>query len=617
MTLFKLIALSFLCTTLLLVSSGESQELHSQTVWSAERRAAPANDSTDYQPSTIVLSGPILDATARGEVKKYAILLFPFDLVFDNMWNSSQGIATRDAQFALSELARLTSGRVSIDQRRIISISGQARGNDRVEDIASEIRNRVPVGLTAGTIKIEPPFIGNYVWSVTRQPNSLSIDGFVPSEEAKKIIFTDAATKFPDLTIMDKSVVANGAPSNFVAATNVGLSQLKYVDFGSAGLSDNNYSVAIGNDKSSGAFTTAMLEALKTGATTSLPNGFEANSFDSALTLNKDPSSVDFLFATDRKREDDGLIVNFGSARSTSLTFGAVRVHVPDKHHIGNIELPEQHFFFGIQLGRDNIDPEKHFVITERKVLDIETWKKLLSGRSDEALVFVHGYNTSFNDSVYRFAQVIYDLQYKGNAILFSWPSMGNLLSYERDRNSALFARDHFIELLNLLERDMGVKKVHILAHSMGNFLALDALSGYARTSSPPNIAQLIMAAPDIDADQYTQDAANISRIVSGMTLYASANDAAIKLSHTLAQGKRAADIENGTPIIAEGVDAIDVSAIGSEVLGVKDHNMFAENRSLIDDISLVLQGKRPPRLAQIRGMPRNVNPPTFWEYVP
>ena len=101
------------------------------------------------------------------------------------------------------------------------------------------------------------------------------------------------------------------------------------------------------------------------------------------------------------------------------------------------------------------------------------------------------------------------------------------------------------------------------------------------------------------------------------MTLYASANDAAIKLSHTLAQGKRAADIENGTPIIAEGVDAIDVSAIGSEVLGVKDHNMFAENRSLIDDISLVLQGKRPPRLAQIRGMPRNVNPPIFWEYVP
>ena len=163
----------------------------------------------------------------------------------------------------------------------------------------------------------------------------------------------------------------------------------------------------------------------------------------------------------------------------------------------------------------------------------------------------------------------------------------------------------------------MGVKKVHILAHSMGNFLALDALSGYARTSSPPNIAQLIMAAPDIDADQYTQDVANISKIVSGMTLYASANDAAIKLSHTLAQGKRAADIENGTPIIAEGVDAIDVSAIGSEVLGVKDHNMFAENRSLIDDISLVLQGKRPPQLAQIRGMPRNVNPPTFWEYVP
>src|SRR5271156_4811346 len=113
MTLLKLISLSFLYTTLLLVSSGESQEVHSQTVWSAERRASPANDSTDYQPSTIVLSGPILDNAARREVKKHAIQLFPFDLLFDNMWNSSQGIAPRDAQFALSELARIMRGRLA------------------------------------------------------------------------------------------------------------------------------------------------------------------------------------------------------------------------------------------------------------------------------------------------------------------------------------------------------------------------------------------------------------------------------------------------------------------------------------------------------------------------
>jgi hypothetical protein len=378
MNALKVIVVSLLCSILPLLSRAASQEVHSQAVWSAERRTSPANGSTDYQPSTIVLSGPILNDAARSEVKKYAIQLFPFDLMFDSMWNSSQGVANRDAQFALSELARLTSGCVSIDRRGIISISGQAGANDSVENIASAIRNRVPVGLTAGTIQIEPAFVGNYVWSASRQPDSISIDGFVPSEEAKKIIFTDAASQFPDVTIRDQSIVADGAPSNFVAATKVGLSQLKYVDFGSARLSDKNYSVAIGNDKSSGAFTTAMLEALRTGAITSLPNGFEADNFETTLMLNKDPSSVDFLFATDRKREDDGPVVNFGSARSKSLTFGAVQVHVPDKHHIGSIELPAQHVFFGIQLGRDTVDQEKHFIITERKVLDIETWRKLL-----------------------------------------------------------------------------------------------------------------------------------------------------------------------------------------------------------------------------------------------
>jgi esterase/lipase superfamily enzyme len=562
---FQRILVSFLCTTLLWLSSVASQEAHSQAVWTAERRTSPANDATSYRPSTIVLSGPILNDATRSEVKEYTLHLFPFDLMFDNMWTSSAGTANKDAQFALFQLARRVDGRVSIDQKGIISVRGHASVNDGVENITSEIHDHLPAGLTVGTIEIEPSPVENYVWSVSRRSNSISIDGFVPSDEAKKIIFADAATQYPDLTITDQSVIATGAPSNFVAATKVGLSQLKYVDFGSAHLSGENYSVAIGKDKSSSAFTNAMIETLKKGAIDSLPTGFKANNFDTAF-LDKDPSSVDFLFATDRLREDNGTTVNFGSARSTSLTFGAVRVHVPDEHRIGNIELPAQHVFMGFELGRDAVNPKKHFIIREPRVLDADAWRKLLSVRSDEALVFVHGYNNSFDDSVYRFAQVIWDLQYKGNAILFSWPSMGNILSYEWDRNSALFARAHFVELLNMLERDMGIKKVHVLAHSMGNFLVLDALAGYAHATDPPSITQLIMAAPDIDDDQYMQDVANISGIVSGMTLYASANDAAIVLSHQLAQGKRAGDVENGKPIIAPGVDAIDVSAIGNEV---------------------------------------------------
>jgi esterase/lipase superfamily enzyme len=243
-------------------------------------------------------------------------------------------------------------------------------------------------------------------------------------------------------------------------------------------------------------------------------------------------------------------------------------------------------------------------------------WKKIAAG--EEAIIFVHGYNTSFNDAVFRTAQIIWDLQYRGTAVLFSWPSRGETLSYEYDRNSALTARGHFIELLKLLEQEVGIKSVHVIAHSMGNLVVLDALANHIRTGDPLAIGQLIMAAPDVDRDQYRQVVKSVGRIVGGMTLYASAADKAMLASRTLAQGPRAGDVLGGLPTIVEGVDAIDVTAVGNEILGT-DHDTFASKRSLINDIGLVLQGKRPPnsRLAEIRGMPEGAAKPSFWRYAP
>lgn len=60
------------------------------------------------------------------------------------------------------------------------------------------------------------------------------------------------------------------------------------------------------------------------------------------------------LFATNRVREDWALGVEFESLRSDSLTFGASRVHVPEDHRIGNIELPNQGYkFFDLTFGRE------------------------------------------------------------------------------------------------------------------------------------------------------------------------------------------------------------------------------------------------------------------------
>jgi len=48
----------------------------------------------------------------------------------------------------------------------------------------------------------------------------------------------------------------------------------------------------------------------------------------------------------------------------------------------------------------------------------------------------------------------------------------------------------------------------------MGNLIALDALANYAHTSNPIQIARLVMAAPDVDRDQFEELAPTAKAIV-------------------------------------------------------------------------------------------------------
>ena len=60
------------------------------------------------------------------------------------------------------------------------------------------------------------------------------------------------------------------------------------------------------------------------------------------------------------------------------------------------------------------------------------------SSYKDHALVFVHGFNTSFEHALYRTAQIAYNIKFDGAPFLYSWPSKGALSSqdYSYDRES-------------------------------------------------------------------------------------------------------------------------------------------------------------------------------------
>jgi esterase/lipase superfamily enzyme len=106
-----------------------------------------------------------------------------------------------------------------------------------------------------------------------------------------------------------------------------------------------------------------------------------------------------------------------------------------------------------------------------------------------------------------------------------------------------------------------------VLAHRMGNFVTVDALSNYASTKNLVTIAQLIMAAPDIDRDMFVQHIPELAKVAKGLTLYASANDKALQLSKFVAGNiPRACDVPKTGPVVLASLSTIDVSAIGDEL---------------------------------------------------
>ena len=191
------------------------------------------------------------------------------------------------------------------------------------------------------------------------------------------------------------------------------------------------------------------------------------------------------------------------------------------------------------------------------------------------------------------------------------------MIDYPYDRESALIARRPFVELLR--DISSGVSKIHILAHSMGNFAILDALSSHDHGTEPICLGEIVMAAPDVDANHYSQIAPHVRKGVKGMTLYASSVDKALKLSKTIAgRIPRAGDVPVDGPLLIADIDAIDVTAVGEEIFGL-NHGAFAENRTILSDIMLLLsKGIRPPgdRAAYIRGMPDALSP-RWWRFVP
>ena len=237
---------------------------------------------------------------------------------------------------------------------------------------------------------------------------------------------------------------------------------------------------------------------------------------------------TDILVATTRDRSTSDPN-GYTDGRARTLNYEQYTISIPPDHVSGQIEWPDQ----------PPGDPARNMVVTKAKPLDRTDFDRLLAKRgTGEVLVFVHGYNTNYQEAVYRVAQLAHDSGFPGTVVAFAWPSRGTLTGYVADRESTTYSRDYLEQFLDDLAARPGVKQIDLVAHSMGNWLAVETLRQAklrAHSAFLPKLGEVFLMSPDIDVDVFRTQLDVIGRLKQPMTVLVSTDDRALAASQTLA----------------------------------------------------------------------------------
>jgi esterase/lipase superfamily enzyme len=293
------------------------------------------------------------------------------------------------------------------------------------------------------------------------------------------------------------------------------------------------------------------------------------------------------LVATTRERDArPGTL--FNGERANSLDYATVTVSIPQKHVPGNIEWPTT----------PPGDPNADFVVRDEAYLDGDKeFVRALNAQlaihprgSRKVFVFIHGYNTLFAEGLYRFAQVVHDSKAPAVPVLFTWASHGKLRDYVYDTNSATAARDDLEHTLRLVLAS-DADQVNVLAHSMGNWVTVEALrqikiSGDLKYAS--KFGSVFLAAPDIDLDVFKSQMRRFGKPRKPFYIVLSKDDKALWLSKFIAggEGRVGADsnIEELAALGATVIDLTDVKANDSS-----NHDKFAQLAEVAPQLRAVL----------------------------
>ncbi len=302
-------------------------------------------------------------------------------------------------------------------------------------------------------------------------------------------------------------------------------------------------------------------------------------------------------------------MLRYGGQFNDQIQYGVCEVSIPLGHQPGELEGPQ---LFKMEV---TPDAEKHIVLTKVGRLDMDSFHAALQTEMDRKgkniFVFIHGYNVSFEDAARRTGQMAYDLKFPGAPVFYSWPSQANWYSYVTDKENIELSTSQIRSFLLDIASRSKADSINLIAHSMGN-VGLTAALSEIEQSSKPHFNQVVLAAPDIDANVFKEEIA--SKIVTKArhtTLYTSKSDLALIASRYFNHGSRVGD-SGPEVLIFDGIDTIDATAVDTSLLG---HSYYGSNVTVLDDLEQLFQNQPVESRHYLKSIVTQTRP--YWAFEP
>ena len=283
----------------------------------------------------------------------------------------------------------------------------------------------------------------------------------------------------------------------------------------------------------------------------------------------------------------------------------------------------------GSSLGRTtwrlsgiSIAPPVSFDATEFEARLSEFKRALPNNAPVRVLVFIHGYNVSYTDSIQAAARLAWGLRpVNVLPIVISWPSQGKLLRYWQDEQSVEPSIERLRPVLGKLFSDPQIDEVILVSHSLGTRIATRVLSELQLQKEPvPKLTRVAFAAADLHDEEIKELWTRIQSLpAKGWLFYTSANDFALLASSIVHARPPVGDSRDRVFTLAPA-DTVDASAVAPALRGY-GHSYLIDNPSLqvdlrrwiVDGIPAAQRnlqpGQRPPAVFWVIPEPRRTHP--------